>query len=255
MTTRIGFWLGVGIVLASATTGLPFPAQAQMPPPATVRSSELTGDLAFGRFIALIRGHLLAGDELVKRHDWNLAYPHFTFPTEEIYGVIRDELHDYKTPPFDFALKALARTVRARNAKQYSKAWEKVEEALAKGDAGVKARVPNWPRFEVAVAIAVLKTAQDEYEEAITNGRIVHAVGYRTARGFMLQAGRMIEDAAPALPADNTAALAEIRAELTRIMAAFASIDAPDRPTMDVAVLAAAVAHIEIAAAKFTPAR
>ena len=115
--------------------------------------------------------------------------------------------------------------------------------------------MPNWPRFEVAVAIAVLKTAQDEYEEAITNGRIVHAVGYRTARGFILQAGRMIEDAAPALPADNTAALAEIRAELTRIMAAFASIDAPDRPTMDVAVLAAAVAHIEIAAAKLTPAR
>ena len=253
MMKRIGFWLGVGITIVAGTISLPLQVQVRAPHRAASKPVELPADLAFGRFIALIRGHLLAGDELVKRRAWNLAYPHFTFPTEEIYGVIRDKLHDYKTPPFDFALRALARTVKTHNARQYPKAWEKVEEALAKADAGLKARVPNWPRFQVAVAIEVLKTAADEYDEAIANGRIAHAVGYRTARGFILQAVRMIEAAAPALPADDAAALDEIHAGLARIKRAFASIDAPDRPTMDVAALAAAVAQIEATAGKLTP--
>ncbi len=91
---RTGFWPGVGIALAAAATAIPFPAQAQTPSLVATRASEQGGDLAFGRFIELIRGHLLTGDELVIRRAWNLAYPHFTFPTEEIYGVIRDELHD-----------------------------------------------------------------------------------------------------------------------------------------------------------------
>ena len=129
------------------------PAPAQARPEA----AEPAGDLAFARFIALIRGHLLAGDELVKKHQWNVAYPHFKFPTEEIYGVIRDELHEYRTPPFDNALKALARTVKARSATQYPKALEKVEAALATADAALKTRQPDWPRFTVAVAVELLK--------------------------------------------------------------------------------------------------
>jgi hypothetical protein len=249
MARRVGFWVGVGVAMAAATISFPLQAQTQAPPVVS-KPADLPPDLAFGRSIALIRGHLLAGDELVKHRAWNLAYPHFTFPSEEIYGVIRDDLHGYKTPQFDVALKALARTVRARDAKQYPKAWEKVAEALAKADAALKAKVPNWPRFEVAVAVEVLKAARDEYEEAIANGRIAHAVGYRTARGFIRQAERMIENAGPALPADNAVALADIRAGLEGINPAFTSIDAPDRPTMDVAALAAAVAQIEMAAGK-----
>ena len=48
--------------------------------------------LAFGRFIALIRGHLLTGDELASQRQWDAAHPHFSFPTEEIYGIIREDL-------------------------------------------------------------------------------------------------------------------------------------------------------------------
>ncbi len=115
--------------------------------------------------------------------------------------------------------------------------------------------MPNWPRFKVAVAIEVLKTAADEYDEAIADGRIAHAVGYRTARGFFLQAERTIATATSALPAEDAAALGDIRMELARIIAVFASIDAPDRPLIENAALGAAVTQIEAAAVKLLPGR
>jgi hypothetical protein len=223
------------------------PAQAAPKAPAI-----LPQDLAFGRSIALIRGHLLTGDELVGQRDWDAAHPHFNFPTEEIYGVIRDELRSYKTPPFDGALKALARTVAAHNAKQYPKARQKVEDALAAADAGLKAKAPNWPRFVVEVAIEVLKAAPEEYDDAVANGRIVHPIGYQTARGFILQANRIIEGAAGELGANDAAALGDMRAGFAQLKQAFASVNAPKQAVMDYAAVLAIVAKIELAAGKLT---
>lgn len=215
--------------------------------------SEPTGDLAFARFIALIRGHLLAGDELVQRRQWNTAYPHFAFPTEEIYGVIRDELSAFGTPPFDGSLKALARTVRTRNATQYPKALEKVEAALAAADASLKSRQQDWPRFNVAVAVEVLKTAAEEYEDAVANGRIVHPIGYRTARGFVLQAGRMIESSAADLTVGNAAALGDIREGLSRLAEVFAAVDPPKNSAVDSAAVNSIVAQVATAAGNIKP--
>lgn len=220
-----------------------------MPPAVAKTPAALPQDLAFARSIALIRGHLLTGDELVGRRQWNAAHPHFSFPTEEIYGVIRDDLRSYKTPPFDGALKALARTVKAHNAKQYPKARKMVEDALAAADAGLKAKAPNWPRFVVAVAIEVLKAAPDEYDDAIAKGRIVRPIGYQTARGFSLQADRMIESVAGELASSNAAALSEIRAGFAQLKRAFTSVNAPKQPLIDYAAVLGIVSKIELAAA------
>ena len=251
----MNFRAGFSVAMVATAMQFSFAAQvlAQVRAPVAQKPAEVSGDLAFGRFIALIRGHLLAGDELVKRRDWSEAYPHFNFPIEEIYGVIRDELQAYNTPPFDGDLKALARTVQTRNARQYPKAWEKVEEVLRRADWSLKAKVASWPRFQVAVATEVLKAALEEYDEAIANGRIAHPVGYRSARGFVLQALRMIDAAAPGLPAGNEAELGEIRAVLARLEAAFATLRPPARPPIDDAEMVAMTAQIEAAAARLRP--
>ena len=259
---RTATWLGLAALVVIAGGLMTFgsdcaQAQAAVQAPtkpdseaATKIPATLSPDVAFGRFIALIRGHMLTGEELVKQRDWGDAYPHFMFPLEEIYGVIREDLHGYKTPPFDGALKALARTVHARNAKQYPKAREKVENALASADADLKTRQPDWPRFELTVAIEVVKAAAEEYEDAIANGRIAHPVGYRTARGFILQADRMIESVAGDLEAQNAGALRDMRDGLSQLKQAFASVDAPRRPPINDAALLGIVARIELAAGK-----
>jgi hypothetical protein len=213
-------------------------------------SVALPPDVAFGRFIAIIRGHLLTGDELVKQRDWTDALPNFRYPLEEIYGVIREDLHAYKTPQFDDALKALARTVAARNARQYPKARQRLDSALAAADINLKTRQPDWPRFELATALAVLKTAPDEYGVAVAKDRVTHAGGYQTARGFILQSERMIESVAPELAARNADALRDIRNGYAQLKQAFAPLTAPKRPPIGEADMLDIISHIETAAGK-----
>ena len=225
-------------------------AQTEAPPPVAAKPAAISAqDLAFGRFIALIRAHLLTGDELATQRQWDAAASHFGFPREEIYGVIRDQLRTYNAPPFDSALRALARAAKSRDAKQYPKVRQKVEDALAAADAGLKARQPNWSRFTLAAAVAVLKSAPDEYDDAVAKGRIVRPIGYQTARGFILQADRMIESVAAELGAGNAAALTDIRAGLSQLKTHFASLAAPKEAVMTDAMFQNTVAKIELAAA------
>jgi hypothetical protein len=260
MMARTVIWLGLGAIVAATTFGCGCAyaqsggqnSPAAIAPAAPQVPTALPEDVAFGRFIALIRGHLLTGDELVSQRQWSAAHPHFSFPTEEIYGVIREQLRTYRTPPFDGALKALARTVKAHNAKQFPKARQKVEDALAAADAGLKVRQPDWPRFVVQVAIAVLKTAPDEFDDAVTNGRIVRPIGYQTARGFILQADRMIESVAPELEVNNAAAFSEIRAGFAQLKQVFAVVTAPKQAMLDYPAVLGIVARIERAAGKLT---
>jgi hypothetical protein len=262
MMVRTATWLGLAMLAVAAggpmTSGL-VRAQAQIvvqapAPSGSATSSKIPAalppDVAFGRFIALIRGHLLTGDELVKQRDWSDAHPHFMFPLEEIYGVIREDLRSYKTPAFDGALKALARTVKARKAKQIPKAREKVENALKAADSELKARQPNWSRFQLAVAVELVKTAAEEYEDAIAKNRLAHPVGYRTARGFVLQAERMIESVAGELEAMNPETLRDMRQRFAQLKQAFATVHAPKRPPLDAAALLGLVSRIELAAGK-----
>src|SRR5262249_8650722 len=128
----------------------------------------LPGELAFAARIALLSGHLLVGDELVKQQQWNAALPPFLHPTEEIYGDAKGELAKYKVPPFDTALKALSDVVKAKKGgNDYAKALKPVNDALAAADAGMKAKQADWPCFVVEAAVEALKAATGEYQQAI----------------------------------------------------------------------------------------
>jgi hypothetical protein len=248
MRARFAIWLGV---VAAIVAAAPSHAETAAPPAVVAPPPALSAaDLAFGRNIALIRGHLLTGDELVAQRSWDVAAMHFSFPREEIYGLIREDLRTYKVPAFDWALKALVQVVKARNARQFPKARQSVETLLGGADASLKARQQSWPRFTTAVAIAVLKTAPDEYDDAVVKGRVARPIGYQTARGLVLQAERMIEGVAGEFAGDNAAALADIRAGFAELKAGQPSVDAPKQAAIDEAAFQRAVGKIETAAAK-----
>ena len=159
--------------------------------------ANLPPELAFATRVALLRGHLLVGDELVKLQQWNAALPHFLHPTEELYGDLKETLEQYKVPPFDGALKALADVVKARKGNDYAKALKSVNDALILADAAMKQRTGDWPGFVIEAAVEALKTATGEYKEAVVDGKIAKPVEYQDARGFIWQAERMIDSVAP----------------------------------------------------------
>jgi hypothetical protein len=214
--------------------------------------ADLPPDLAFAARIALLRGHLLVGDELVKQQQWNAALPHFLHPGEEIYGDIKDQLADYKVPAFDASLKALSDAVKAKKGgNDYTKALKAVNDALAAADAGLKAKQSsNWSGFIVEAAVEALKTAAGEYQAAIVDGRIAKPVEYQDARGFIWQADRMIESVAPDLQKKDPAALRDVRAGLAELRKAFPSPMPPRAPVKDHGAVLADVSRVELAAGK-----
>ena len=212
--------------------------------------ANLPPELAFAVRIALLRGPLLIGDELVKQQQWNAALPHFLHPTEELYGDLKDKLDEYKVPPFDGALKALADVVKARKGADYAKAQQSVTEALIAADAAMKERSGDWPAFVIEVAVEALKAATGEYQQAVVDGKLAKPVEYQDARGFILQAARMIESVAPDLDKKNAVALAEVRAGLIELKKVFPTAMPPRVPVKEPAALLADVARIELAAAK-----
>jgi hypothetical protein len=238
---------GTGIALAVTGALMLWSGAAQA-------QGSLAPDVAFARQVALIRAHVATGDELVQKRDWGLAYRHFMFPVEEVYAAIKLDLRTYKTPPFEFALKTLARTVKARNARQYPQALQKMRASFAAADAGLKARQPDWAPFVLKVAVAMLKAVPDEYDDAVVDGRIARPISYQVARSYVREAERMIDGVAGDLTARNPDALREVRDNLAELKRTFAVLNAPQQSSRDLAQDTAAVtervARIEAAAAK-----
>ncbi len=240
-----------GIVVAQHAGHAPKPEEGGEEGGESKSVATLPPALAFAVRIALLRGHLLVGDELVKQQQWNAALPHFLHPTEEIYGDLKDQLADYKVPPFDAALKALSDVVKGKKSNDYARALKAVNDALAAADAGMKAKQEaNWPGFVVEAAVEALKTATGEYQQAIVGGRIAKPVEYQDARGFIWQGDRMIESVAEDLQTKDSAALGQVRSGLAELKKAFPSAMPPTTPVKDHAAVLGDVARIELAAGK-----
>ncbi len=285
MKSQTKIWLGVGLVVTGSAAAWPLgPASTAIAAPGAVALSsdslcgalpreaqwilvqndmpaggeageagvptDLPPDFQFALTLALIRGHLLIGDELVRAGKWDAALPHFLHPTEELYGGIKDKLSDYHTPSFDAALLKLADIVKAKNTAAYTNGLLSVTEVLDTGAAGVKSKEADWPSFVVATAIMALKAAIGEYEEAIVNGHIAKPVEYQDSRGFVWQAERMIDGVAPELARKDPAALESVRAGFAQLKKAWPTPVPPREPIASPAALTGQVATIQRAAAK-----
>jgi hypothetical protein len=285
MKSQTKIWLGVGLVVTGSAAALPpGPASTAIAAPGSFALSsdsirgasprdaqwilvqhampaggeageagvpaDLPPDFQFALTLALIRGHLLVGDELVRAGKWDAALPHFLHPTEELYSGIKDKVADYHTPAFDTELLKLADVVKEKNSTAYTNAFQSVTRALDTGEAGVKAKEADWSSFVVATVIMALKTAIGEYENAIVKGQIAKPVEYQDSRGFVWQAERMIESVSQDLARKDPAALKSVRAGLAQLKKAWPTATPPRTPVKSAAAVADEVGNIQRAAAK-----
>jgi hypothetical protein len=207
--------------------------------------------LRFYRDIQLIRGHLLVGDELVKDGRWKEALPHFLHPSEEIYGKINADLKTYGVPPFATALKALAQTVKAKNKDAYAGALAAVEERLVAADRGLRTKEENWPYFAIETALETLRTAADEYEEAVKGGKIANVVEYQDSRGFVWQAERLFTGVADDLAKKDADAVGAVRAAFADLKGAWPGAMPPPKPAKDLSQVLSDISKIELQLGRF----
>jgi hypothetical protein len=198
------------------------------------------------RGIEMIRGHLLVGAELIEAGRWADALPHFLHPEEEIYGSIRDQLKTFNIAPFQVALKSLSQTVKAKNKEAYVRARAALDERLAAAETAVKSKEENGTYFVLETALEVLQQAADEYEEAVSKGRIANVVEYQDARGFVLEADRLVGTVMPAATAKNADAAKAVQASLNELKATFPAVTPPKQAVKDSGEFLSAVAKFEL---------
>jgi len=268
-------WIGIGAVsIASAPLGQIAPAQeathkghqpsnGQEPAAATTSATEggeayLTDGgpkdtrIRFYRDIALMRGHLLVGDELIAEGLWDEALPHFLHPTEELYGSLEKYIKLHKITPFSRDLQALAQTVKAKRKGAYEERVKVVDQRLKNAlDTAKRFMTPPLRTFTVKTAVALLRVAQSEYEASIEEGKFVKPVEYQDSRGFVWQSERMFTAIAGELKGIDAAGSAQIRADFERLKQAWPDLLPPPAPRYTPGELSALISDIELHAARF----
>jgi hypothetical protein len=207
--------------------------------------------IRFYRDIALMRGHLLVGGQLIELGLWDEALPHFLHPTEELYGVMEKYIKMHNIRPFRHELQALAQAVKARRKGAYEQALKVADQRLEAALAVARKFMTPLAGFTAKSAAEVLKVALSEYESAIEDGRFAKPVEYQDGRGFVWQAERMLEGAAPELARLDADALAVIRRDLAELKAAWPAPMPPPTPALEPGKMSALISNIELHASRY----
>ena len=105
--------------------------------------------------------------------------------------------------------------------------------------------------FTARSAGEVLKVALSEYETSIEDGRFSKPVEYQDSRGFVWEAERMLEAAAPELAKADADALARMREALAKLKVAWPAPMPPAAPILQPGELSALVSDIELHASRY----
>src|SRR5262245_56984576 len=207
--------------------------------------------IRFYRDIALMRGHILVGGQLIELGLWDEALPHFLHPTEELYGGMEKYIKLHNIRPFHHELQALAQAVKAKRKGAYEQALKVADQRLEAALAVARKFMTPLLGFTAKSAAEVLKVALSEYSTAIADGRFAKPVEYQDGRGFVWQAERMLEGAAPELAKADADALAVIRRNLVELKTAWPAPMPPPAPILEPGKLSALISNIELHASRY----
>ena len=207
---------------------------------------------AFIARLLLIRGHLFVGKELYDAKRPDDALPHYLHPVEELYGDIEPEFTEHKKPGFKKELQALSDAVKTKKpAADVAKLQKAV---LAKIDAAaglIPAKERTSAAFVAHVAVLMLKSATDEYGEAIEDGRIANSVEYQDSRGFVTAGKAYLQRNEKALRAKDSQAYDDILKSFADLGKAYPAVLPPEKPRISMGEFQAAASRVELQASRF----
>ena len=199
---------------------------------ATSREEQLT-------VLFQMQGHLLVAEELLSRGTGKAAEPHVGHPVDELYGSLEPAIAKGQLPPFRESLEALRQQVRldpssTATAQKLSGARQAIQSAIQQ----LSPSLTNQPTLVLAVVRQLALTAATEYEGAVDGRQISETIEYQDARGFLLQADRLLGQTIAASPA-STSALLAARGRIADMLKAVPSPEPPQRALLSVSAVEA----------------
>lgn len=177
--------------------------------------------------LAQMQGHLLVAQELLSSGDGQGAEPHVGHPVDELYGSLEAVIAAGRLQPFRDSLEVLRQQVRlAPTAAGTAQKLAKAQQTLQVATATVAPTLNSQPQALLAVTRQLALSAASEYEAAVADERIAETIEYQDARGFLLQARRLLSQAITA----NPAAATTLKPALSRIEAMLKAFPSPVPP-------------------------
>jgi flagellin-specific chaperone FliS len=182
----------------------------------------------FAANLEYIRGHL---DQAVANKEAGsneLAIAHAGHPVEEVYALIEAEIEEHDAElnaQLEDSLTGLANQINTMTAAQVQTEVSEINSMLDQAETAVLGDEMSDPKFGGMVAIAVLETAELEYEEAIANGEIVEMIEYQDSTAFISQAEGIFTSIREGLPEHEAGEIAEFFEQLNSLTASNASFE------------------------------
>lgn len=231
----------VALVLAMTASGALERVMADSPRP------DISAPLVVPYLTGIMRGHLLAAVALIETQQYESAVMHTSHPIDENLTELAPLLPAESASALRARLSTLSERVALRaSSGEIAAAYQSVAERLQALDEDA-AGPPGLPDHQVlALVIAWLTQAADEYEEAWSGFELRNAVEYQDGYGFCTHAAARLEAVLPRLRVADPVAAAEIESAAQRIAMAWPAVIPPDKPAMATSTLRALVAVIEI---------
>lgn len=196
--------------------------------------------------LGLMKGHLMAAEELIAVKNYAEAEPHIAHPVDELYSQIETVLPQKGVEDFKPTLNQLRDL--ATSAPESPEMKTLFEQSVSSIDAAIAA-VPedqrNSPEFVMDVIVEMLKTAATEYEAAIADNKFVEVVEYQDSRGFVLYSEELYNSIAEQKSQADPEGHQTIIDSMTALKTAWPSIDPPATPIKTPSEVYSLVSQIE----------
>lgn len=174
-------------------------------------------DLEYMTNLALIKGHLIVGKELLLLKEYEQVKPHFAHPVDEIYDSLAPLLKKYNVADFKQELIKLNDLVKyTPSSSQVMAAYDLTVQKLDEAIAAVPSEQLNSSSFILGVINNLLATTEEEYTAAIIDNKVVENVEYQDSRGFVLYSEMLYQKIA-----NNKNSSSKTQALLAEIKSAF----------------------------------
>jgi hypothetical protein len=195
--------------------------------------------------LAQMQGHLLIAQELLLQRRFSDAEPHAGHPVEELYGSLDPVLRSGRIRPFLSSLEELRLQIRLNPAAPATASkLTAAQQAIATASRSISAGQPMTAATLRNVVRQLADVAVEEYQGAVAGDQVVELIEYQDARGFLLQAQRLLRAAIavppPAGPGPAAGAIpswSAMEQTITAMLVAFPSATPPARTVLGVAQL------------------
>ncbi len=182
--------------------------------------------------LSLMKNHLRTAKAFLEDGRFAEAESYLSTTLKPLYSRFQSQLQERDIPAFNASIdRLLVLTKNNSLDPQVVDEYEAIDRGLDLAMKALSVTERESPEFMLKVMNQLLETSIQNYQKSITPDNPIKAIEYQQARAALLAAVELYQQIPPKDRQENPKA-AEIEANLTKLKAAFPSLNPPDSPVL-----------------------